>query len=67
MSNDPAYDYDAWDAQQRRQRYKWAQSHTCEHCDHWESPPEGSWGWCRYFEDFERIDYPARRCEYWND
>ena len=67
MTSDPAYDWDVYDAAERRARWNWAKSHVCEQCEDFEPPPEGSWGWCRYFEDFEKLDRPCTRCERWND
>lgn len=67
MTDDPAFDWDCYDARGRQRRIRWAKSHTCEQCDFWESPPEGAWGWCRQFEFFEREDHPCMRCDFWND
>lgn len=67
MTSDPAYDWDVYDANERRSRWNWAKSHVCEQCEDFEMPPEGNWGWCRYFGDFEAADRPCAHCERWND
>ena len=66
-TNNPAEDWDEYDARTRMQRKKYASEHHCCECEYYQTPPSGTVAWCKWWDDYVDGTLLLNECDYWEE